>query len=757
MKFLNHLDLVENEARRLKMYRIAATSYTPGITTSGNIIMDTGNNIPKWWDGSAWRDFSYNTSGGVNTQNAYATSAISSSGIKLRLSGSGAAGNTTDDVQFLGAGGATVSLGNASQIVITTTDTDTNTTYGLNVASGTTKIRLTGSDSTTNDVDIVAGTGFMSVVRTNANKLTLNNETYNIGISTPTTAVSGKNVAIDLGRSSGNLVDEVGIQDGTYITNSIVNAGTFKGDLSASDGTAGEAERVLAKSNKWITIASINPNTNTQNAYAVSAANGSNTSREKIVLTGSGAAGSTTDFVEIGAGTGLTIARAGDVITLTNSNPTNTNTTYTATVATGITLSGTTFTVNSWSQISLASGGSTQGETAGRWYRVNTDTAGKLIVNVPWANTNTNTQRAAGVGMTLNTNTLDVNTWGAVSVTAASTAESSSKWYKVHTDANDKLIVRVPWENTQTANTNTQATYTIPVSAGAGNTAVVTLTGGGAASTTETLTFAGTTNEVAVTETTGNNGTVTIGLPDDVTIGNDLTVTTDASVGGNLVVTGNLTINGTSTTVNTETVTIQDNMILLNSNAAATPSENAGIEVERGNSANVNMQWIESSDTWYLTESVTNANGGNLVSKKIIQNLFSTVTGNSGTATANASATALAVTGTNGITTIAANQGIQISGAGMSQGTVMTLSASSIGSATNKRANVTHALATKDVIVRTYLIAGEGGALEEIYANVTVMSTTVVKLEFSAQPTSNVRVVITAVRTPIAGTSVAYA
>ena len=70
---------------------------------------------------------------------------------------------------------------------------------------------------------------------------------------------------------------------------------------------------------------------------------------------------------------------------------------------------------------------------------------------------------------------------------------------------------------------------------------------------------------------------------------------------------------------------------------------------------------------------------------------------------------------------------------------------------------ITHALGTKDVIVRTYLIAAEGGALEEIYTNVTAMSTTVVKLEFSAQPSANVRVVITAVKTPKAGTSVAYA
>ena len=659
MKFLNHLDLVENEARRLKMYRVAAGSYTPGVTTSGNIIMDTAAAIPKWWDGSAWRDFSYNTTGGVNTQNAYATSAISSSGIKLRLSGSGAAGNTTDDVEFLGAGGATVSLGNASQIVITTTDT--NTTYGAltNTALGLAKTRFAA----------------------------LNNVTP-VALS----EASGRTYGVQK-NSSDQLVVQV----------------------------------------PWE-----NTTTNTQNAYAVSAADGSNTSQEKIVLTGSGAAGSTTDFVEIGAGTGLTISRAGDVITLANS-VTNTNTTYTATVATGITLSGTTFTVNTWSQISLAAGGSTQGETAGRWYRVNTDTAGKLIVNVPWSDTNTNTQRAAGVGMSLATNTLNVNTWGAQSVTATNTSEAGTQWYKVHTDASDRLIVRVPWVNTQTADTNTQATYTIPVSAGAGNTAVVTLTGGGAASTTETLTFAGTTSEIAVTESTGNNGTITIGLPDDVTIGNDL------------IVTGDLTVSGATTTLNTQELLIEDIKFTCNSGAAANavnPNGTYGMEVERGNQTNSGLFWIEATDKWVADFGGTQTN--------IIQNLFSTVTGNSGTATANASTTALAVTGTGGIVTTAANQGLVVSAPGMSTGTAVTLVASSIGSATNKRANVTHALGTKDVIVRCYLIAGEG-AYEEIYANVTVMSTTVVKLEFSAQPTSNVRVVVTAAKTTLAGTSVAYA
>jgi len=62
-----------------------------------------------------------------------------------------------------------------------------------------------------------------------------------------------------------------------------------------------------------------------------------------------------------------------------------------------------------------------------------------------------------------------------------------------------------------------------------------------------TLTFAGTTNEIDVAE---NAGTITYGLPNNVTISNNL------NVGGNAVVTGDLTVNGTTTTVNSTTIEV---------------------------------------------------------------------------------------------------------------------------------------------------------------------------------------------------------
>ena len=70
----------------------------------------------------------------------------------------------------------------------------------------------------------------------------------------------------------------------------------------------------------------------------------------------------------------------------------------------------------------------------------------------------------------------------------------------------------------------------------------------------------------------------------------------------NLVVDGNLTVGGTTTTVNTETINLADNIITLNSNATGSASQNAGIEIERGDDTNVTLRWNESTDTWEVTE-----------------------------------------------------------------------------------------------------------------------------------------------------------
>jgi hypothetical protein len=107
-------------------------------------------------------------------------------------------------------------------------------------------------------------------------------------------------------------------------------------------------------------------------------------------------------------------------------------------------------------------------------------------------------------------------------------------------------------------------------------------------------TIAGTTNEIEVSGSGSENSAVTIGLPNDVTITNDLTV------GGDLNVTG--TINS----VNTTQVNIVDNKINLNTDFTGTPTADAGIRVERGDGADVEILWNETNDNWTLTNNGTN-------------------------------------------------------------------------------------------------------------------------------------------------------
>lgn len=70
---------------------------------------------------------------------------------------------------------------------------------------------------------------------------------------------------------------------------------------------------------------------------------------------------------------------------------------------------------------------------------------------------------------------------------------------------------------------------------------------------------------------------------------------------GGLTVNGNLTVNGTQTVINTTTLKVSDNEITLNNDVTGTPTENAGIEVERGLSTNVRIRWDETSDRWQFT------------------------------------------------------------------------------------------------------------------------------------------------------------
>ena len=68
-----------------------------------------------------------------------------------------------------------------------------------------------------------------------------------------------------------------------------------------------------------------------------------------------------------------------------------------------------------------------------------------------------------------------------------------------------------------------------------------------------------------------------------------------------VVVTGNFTVNGTQTIINTTTASLADNIVELNRDASGSPSENAGLTVNRGSSSDVTFQWNETSDKWQFT------------------------------------------------------------------------------------------------------------------------------------------------------------
>ena len=77
-------------------------------------------------------------------------------------------------------------------------------------------------------------------------------------------------------------------------------------------------------------------------------------------------------------------------------------------------------------------------------------------------------------------------------------------------------------------------------------------------------------------------------------------VSTSSNVTFNdMVVSGNLTVSGTTTTVNTATLSVADNQIILNSDyTGSSPTENGGIEIERGTQTNKTLVWNETDDKW---------------------------------------------------------------------------------------------------------------------------------------------------------------
>jgi hypothetical protein len=80
------------------------------------------------------------------------------------------------------------------------------------------------------------------------------------------------------------------------------------------------------------------------------------------------------------------------------------------------------------------------------------------------------------------------------------------------------------------------------------------------------------------------------------------------TVNGDLAITGNLIVSGSRIEINTATVLLNDNIVTINSDLPTNiaPTENAGIEINRGSSPNVALLWNESTDSWTFTNDGTN-------------------------------------------------------------------------------------------------------------------------------------------------------
>ena len=64
---------------------------------------------------------------------------------------------------------------------------------------------------------------------------------------------------------------------------------------------------------------------------------------------------------------------------------------------------------------------------------------------------------------------------------------------------------------------------------------------------------------------------------------------------------GNVTISGTQTIVNSQITSLADSILELNRDASGTPTEDAGLQINRGSSADTSLLWDESESTWRFT------------------------------------------------------------------------------------------------------------------------------------------------------------
>jgi len=292
----------------------ASINLATGLGVAGQVLSSTGT-------GLAW----------VNRDDTDTTYTLSGQGlavndVRLNLI-AGGSGAGTQTITFTGQNATTVTYNNSASL-ITISSTDTNTTYGVSAVDGTTGkkiIRLTGSDSTTDDVTLVAGSNIN--LSRNGDEITistvLSGTVSGPGSSTDTAialfdGTGGnllKNSPITV-TASGAITTPSGVGNLLpfyYPTQASFPSPTqYKGAVAYSDNGA---NLFYATNAQWIQLAKlsdIQPDTNT--TYSISAFDDSYGGKGIKLLDSNGI----DDNITFLPGSGITLQRSGENITISS-------------------------------------------------------------------------------------------------------------------------------------------------------------------------------------------------------------------------------------------------------------------------------------------------------------------------------------------------------------------------------------------------------------------------------------------------------
>lgn len=241
--------------------------------------------------------------------------------------------------------------------------------------------------------------------------------------------------------------------------------------------------------------------------------------------------------------------------------------------------------------------------TASRTYAIQNDSNGKLVVNVPWTDTDTNTTYTAGVGLVLTGTTFKANLIDETlqSVTAQSITTTANRTYAVMPDADGDLVVNVPWSDTNT-------TYSMMTS---------TTLGLGKLEDDTTQTVAAN----AVSATAGRTYGVQKNASDQLVVNvpwTDTTYSTATSSANGLVKLGS----DTAQTVAANAVT-------------ATASRSYAVQLNASGQMVVNVPWTDTDTNTTYTAGVGLALSGTTFKADLIDETLRSVTAESITTTAN--------------------------------------------------------------------------------------------------------------------------